>query len=309
VGRPTVKAKKAGDFFFESDLSNAAAAATAASFSRPVGIPVRYHDARQLARQYPLDFVEFHLSYSDLAIDPARLLNGLPLREFAVHAPELFENDHILDLASEDTTYRDQSITHLRRVIEVSHRLRDVLKPTGTTYVVVNAGGYSIDGFLPDDVVAEKYDRVAEAYKLLNEADVELIFQTMPPFPWHFGGQRYHNLFCDPRHIVEFNQRHGARFCLDVSHTSMSAQHFGFDFYEACEKVAPLSPHMHIVDAYGTDGEGIAIGEGDINFKRLGEILEKTAPEAQFIPEIWQGHKNDGEGFWHALEFLSGYGF
>ena len=304
LGRPTVKAKKAGDFFFESDLSHTAAAVTAASFSRPVGIPVRYHDARQLTRQYPLDFVEFHLSYSDLAIDPARLLSGLPLHEFAVHAPELFENDHILDLTSEDTAYRDQSITHLKRVIKVSHQLRDILKPTGKTYVVVNAGGFSIDGFLPKDLVAEKYDRVAEAYKLLNEADVELIFQTMPPFPWHFGGQRYHNLFCDPDDILEFNQRHGARVCLDVSHTSMSAQHFGFDFYDACEKIAPLSPHMHIVDAYGTDGEGIAIGEGDINFKRLGEILKKTAPDAQFIPEIWQGHKNDGEGFWHALEFL-----
>ncbi|MDP7150613.1 MAG: N-acetylneuraminate synthase family protein [Paracoccaceae bacterium] len=309
VGRRAVKAKKAGDFFFESDLASTAAAAAETSFSRPVGIPVRYHDAKQLARQHPLDFVEFHLSYSDLTLDPARLLAGFTLHEFAVHAPELFENDHILDLSSENTAYRDQSIAHLRRVIEVSHQLRDILKPAGKTYVVVNAGGFSIDGFLPDDVVAEKYDRVAEAYKLLNESDVELIFQTMPPFPWHFGGQRYHNLFCNPGHIVDFNQRHGARVCLDVSHTSMSAQHFGFDFYDACEKIAPLSPHMHIVDAYGTDGEGIAIGEGDINFKRLGEILRKTAPEAQFIPEIWQGHKNDGEGFWHALEFLGSNGF
>jgi sialic acid synthase SpsE/sugar phosphate isomerase/epimerase len=309
VGRPTIKAKKGGDFFFESDLSSPAVAAAAASFSRPVGIPVRYHDARQLVRQHALDFVEFHLSYSDLTLEPARLLEGFSLHEFAVHAPELFANDHILDLSSNDTAYRNQSIAHLKRVIEVSHHLRDILKPTSKTYVVVNAGGFSTDGFLPEDVVAEKYERIADSYKLLNEPDVELIFQTMPPFPWHFGGQRYHNLFCDPDDIVEFNRRHGSRVCLDVSHTSMSAQHFGFDFYEACEKIAPLSPHMHIVDAYGTDGEGIAIGEGDINFKRLGEILRKAAPDSQFIPEIWQGHKNDGEGFWRALEFLDGNGF
>ena len=309
VGRPTVKAMKAGDFFFESDLSGTAVFASKNSFSRPVGIPVRYHDAKQLVRQRPLDFIEFHLSYSDLTLDPTTLLDGFPLHEFAVHAPELFENDHILDLSSEDSIYRDQSIAHLRRVIAVSHQLRDILKPTGKTYVVVNAGGFSIDGFLPDDVVAAKYDRVAEAYQLLNEPDVELIFQTMPPFPWHFGGQRYHNLFCHPDHILNFNKRHGARFCLDVSHTSMSALHFGFDFYDACEKIAPLSPHLHIVDACGTDGEGIAIGEGDINFKRLGEILKSSAPEAQFIPEIWQGHKNNGEGFWRALEFLGDNGF
>lgn len=305
VGRPIIKAKKAGDFFFESDISGDAIAPIGTSFSRPVGIPVRYHDAKRLAQQHPLDFVEFHLSYSDLSLDPTRLLEGLPVNEFAVHAPELFENDHILDLSSEDSAYRDQSIAHLARVIQVSHHLRSILKPAGTTYVVVNAGGFSMDNFLEAHIVEEKYARIAEAYKLLNESEVELIFQTMPPFPWHFGGQRYHNLFCDPNHIVDFNRRHGARVCLDVSHTSMSAQHFGFDFYDACEKIAPLSPHMHIVDAYGTDGEGIAIGEGDINFKKLGDILKKTAPDAQFIPEIWQGHKNDGEGFWRALEFLS----
>lgn len=309
VGRSIIKAKKAGDFFFESDLTRGAIIAADNSFSRPVGVPVRYHDAKQLTREHPLDFVEFHLSYTDLLLDPAQLLKGLPLQEFAVHAPELFENDHILDLSSEDSCYRDQSIAHLRRVIEVSHRLRDILKPSGKTLVVVNAGGFSLDGFLPEDVVAEKYNRVAEAYKSLNELDVELIFQTMPPFPWHFGGQRYHNLFCDPNHILNFYEQHGARICLDVSHTSMSAQHFGFDFYDACEKIAPISPHMHIVDAYGTDGEGIAIGEGDVDFKRLGKILKKTAPDAQFIPETWQGHKNDGEGFWRALEFLSNNGF
>ena len=309
VGRPVLKAKKKGDFFFETDLSGAELGQKAMVFSRPVGIPVRYHDAKQLVRRQKLDFVEFHLSYSDLLIDPAGPLTDFPLEEFAVHAPELFENDHILDLSSEDPSYREQSIGHLKRVIAITHRLREILKPKGTTYVVVNAGGFSDDGFLPHDVVQEKYARVAEVYKLLNEAEVELIFQTMPPFPWHFGGQRYHNLFCDPEHIVDFHARHGSRICLDVSHTFMSAQHFGFDFYVACEKIASLSPHMHIVDAYGTDGEGIAIGEGDVNFKRLGKILKSVAPDAQFIPEIWQGHKNDGEGFWRALEFLSENGF
>jgi len=32
--------------------------------------------------------------------------------------------------------------------------------------------------------------------------------------------------------------------------------------------------------------------------------LNETAPNIQFIPEVWQGHKNDGEGFWKALEYL-----
>ena len=34
------------------------------------------------------------------------------------------------------------------------------------------------------------------------------------------------------------------------------------------------------------------------------EVLVRTAPKASFIPEIWQGHKNGGEGFWTAFERL-----
>ncbi|ETI97837.1 MAG: N-acylneuraminate-9-phosphate synthase, partial [Leuconostoc sp. DORA_2] len=30
----------------------------------------------------------------------------------------------------------------------------------------------------------------------------------------------------------------------------------------------------------------------------------ELAPEVTFIPEIWQGHVNNGEGFWTALERL-----
>ena len=32
--------------------------------------------------------------------------------------------------------------------------------------------------------------------------------------------------------------------------------------------------------------------------------LDELAPEVTFIPEIWQGHVNNGEGFWTALERL-----
>ena len=39
-------------------------------FSRPFGIPVRYHDYEELLNKSNFDFVEFHLSYQDLDIDP-----------------------------------------------------------------------------------------------------------------------------------------------------------------------------------------------------------------------------------------------
>ena len=61
---------------------------------------------------------------------------------------------------------------------------------------------------------------------------------------------------------------------------------------------------MHIVDAKGADGEGVGIGKGDVDFLALFQLLNQVNPDIPFIPEVWQGHKNGGEGFWSALDFL-----
>ena len=70
------------------------------------------------------------------------------------------------------------------------------------------------------------------------------------------------------------------------------------------EQVGQYSAHLHIVDAEGIDGEGLQIGEGGVDFGMVAEVLSRKAKTASFIPEIWQGHKNGGEGFWNALEKL-----
>ena len=54
----------------------------------------------------------------------------------------------------------------------------------------------------------------------------------------------------------------------------------------------------------GTAGEGVQIGEGEVDWPVLARQLDRLAPGAGFIPEVWQGHKNDGEGFWIALDRL-----
>ena len=48
------------------------------------------------------------------------------------------------------------------------------------------------------------------------------------------------------------------------------------------------------------------IQEKEVKFVDLAKRLDRLCPEASFIPEIWQGHKNDGEGFWIALDRLEG---
>lgn len=304
VGKVAQRDFKAGDFFFETDINPKQAKKNHYSFSRPYGIPARYHDYQALIEGMKIDFVEFHLSYHDLNVNLADYFSGPQPIGYAVHSPELFAGDHILDLATNDPEYLEHSIGELKRTVAVAAELQQYFPSTCRPALVLNAGGWTTQGFLPVENRAELYDRVANSLSQVDLSPVYLAIQTMPPFPWHFGGQSYHNLFVDPDEIVAFCEKTGHRICLDVSHSMMACNYYKWSFEEFLRKVLPYTIHMHVVDAKGVDGEGVQIGHGDVDFSMLREMMNQYAPGVQFIPEVWQGHKNKGEGFWAALEFL-----
>jgi N-acetylneuraminate synthase len=68
--------------------------------------------------------------------------------------------------------------------------------------------------------------------------------------------------------------------------------------------IGSQTAHLHLGDAAGVDQEGLQIGEGEIDFRTLAKQLSRVAPDASFISEIWQGHENNGEGFWIGLDKL-----
>lgn len=305
VGRKAVREMKAGDFFYPSDLDDSAPRSRAFKFRRPYGVPVRYHDVKRLAAAAPFDLFEFHLSYKDLEEDIAKHLGGQRYdMDLVVHSPELFAGDHIMDLCSPNAEYRQRSIDELQRVVNVTRALAPYFSRAQRPLIIINAGGFSADGAMPVAARGPLYDLVAESLARVDQAGVEIIPQTMPPFPWHFGGQRFHNLFMVADEIVAFCKRHGYRVCLDISHSQLTCTHYKDSFKDFLEHVGPYSAHMHMVDAEGVDGEGLQIGEGMVDFAMVAEILDRCAPKASFIPEIWQGHKNDGAGFWLALDRL-----
>ncbi len=304
VGKVAPRDFKAGDFFFETDITPKSAKKLHYRFSRPYGIPARYHDYHALIEGMQIDFVEFHLSYHDLDVKLADYFNGpLPIG-YAVHSPELFAGDHILDLAAEDADYLARSIAELKRTVAVASELQKYFPATPKPVLVLNAGGWTTQSFLPIEARAALYERVAKALEQVDLSAVQLAIQTMPPFPWHFGGQSYHNLFIDPHEIAAFCQRTGHHICLDVSHSMMACNYYQWDFNDFLKKVLPHTIHLHVVDAKGVDGEGVQIGHGDVDFSMLRDLLNQYVPSVQFIPEVWQGHKNRGEGFWYALDFL-----
>jgi N-acetylneuraminate synthase len=163
-----------------------------------------------------------------------------------------------------------------------------------------------MDANIPSEELDSYYARFQDSLNKINFDGVELIPQNMAPFPWHFGGQRYQNMFLSSDEIVDYCKKLNLRMCFDISHCMLACNHFGWDLYDFSEKIAPYTAHIHIGDASGVNGEGLQIGQGEIDFKRLGKILRDKCPNASFIPEIWQGHKNGGEDFWIALEKLEG---
>lgn len=307
VGKRAKRDLIKGGYFYESDLKDEEIKAQNYKFDRPFGIPVRYHDYKTLASKSNFDFVEFHLSYQDMELDLSRLFGGPEDIGFAVHSPELFSGDHTMDLASSDVSYRNHSIKELQRVCDITRELKNYFPKTERPVIVINAGGFNSTGFLPKEDRPSMYDRVADSLGEINKDGIEIIIQTMPPFPWHFGGQSYHNLFVDPQEIEAFHRTHGYRICYDISHSMLACNYFNWHLHDFTRTVGPFTAHIHIVDALGIDGEGVQIGNGDVDFYQLARDLKKYAPRVQFIPEVWQGHKNQGEGFWHALSFLEKY--
>jgi sialic acid synthase SpsE/sugar phosphate isomerase/epimerase len=308
LGRKALRPMRAGDFFYPSDLGERTSKPRSFCFKRPYGIPVRYHDFMNLASLAPFDLLEFHLSYKDLDVDLSKYFQDqLFDMELVVHCPELFAGDHLLDLCSPNIEYRQHSIKELQRVVDVTTCLSKYFSRGGSPLLIINAGGFSLDGPVPISNRDRMYELIAESLNKIDKKGVEIIPQTMPPFPWHFGGQRFHNLFISASEIEEFCNRYSYRVCLDISHSQLACTQQNKSFKEFLERVGPFSAHLHIVDAEGVDGEGLQIGEGIVDFEMVAEVLNKHAPRASFIPEIWQGHKNNGEGFWNALERLESW--
>lgn len=307
IGKTLKRRMAADDYFFQSDLDEGAAKARRYRFDRPWGVPVRYHDTERFLEICQPDIIEFHLSYSDMERDPAAYLSGTYDLGFVVHAPELFAGSKLMDLATPDEALRRYSLEQTQAVIDITRGLKKFFPKTKRPPIVANIGGFTMDEPLPPDEKAERYRIFAQSLKELDMDGVELTPQTMAPFPWHFGGQRHQNIFIFPEESAAFCAKHDLRMCVDISHTKLAANHFGFDFAQGLAQLGPHTAHLHFGDAKGLDGEGLQVGEGEIDFDEIGKVLRKHAPTASFIPEIWQGHKNMGEGFWTALERLEGH--
>src|SRR5262249_2166631 len=156
------------------------------------------------------DLVEFHLSYQDMERDPgAYLKEGTYCIDFLVHAPELFAGSRLMDLATPDAEERRRSLAETQRVIDIARALNGFFPRTRRPLIIANVGGISMDAPLAESEKARRYAIFAASLAELDLEGVELIPQTMAPFPWHFGGQRHQNIFILPEEMARVCAEHG----------------------------------------------------------------------------------------------------
>jgi len=304
VGKIAKRDFDVDDYFFESDIETSHFIKKDFKFSLKWGIPVRYHDYSKFASLIKPDVYEFHLSYKDLELDFRKFILKDESCSLVVHAPELFEGEHILDLTSTDSKYREKSIVNLQKVVDLTNDISLFFNCKNRVPIVVNVGGFSVDKNISQKLKNEKLLILEDSLSQIVLGKTEILPQSMPPFPWHFGGQRFHNLFVSDEDIINYCEQYNSKICLDVSHSYLSAKLLNIPFDEFLRSTAKYSSHYHFADANKLNGEGIQIGEGDIDFESVVKIVKEESPEASFIPEIWQGHKDNGSGFWQALDIL-----
>ena len=109
----------------------------------------------------------------------------------------------------------------------------------------------------------------------------------------------------DSRTICSLSKETGLSICFDLSHAALYCNAKEKELSSFIEEVLPYVRHIHFADAYGLDGEGVAIGEGDIDFDRIMPLF--ASYEGTWVPEIWRGHIQNGKGFIQALIRLREY--
>lgn len=268
------------------------------------GIVGRLNDFEDFLHLKP-DLVEIHLTWRDLVdfnIDRFKLDNKQYKQDLVVHAPE-YHFDKLIDFTTNDKEIVDLSLDMLSRTFELARGLSShfegVDKNIGPR-IVVHPGGH-----FKTQTISNKEDQYRRLQKNLSQLDsrgLRVLVENMPPYPWYFGGQWYNTIFLDPGEISQFAQSMGWGVCYDLSHAQLYCNYANIKLDTFTKKIFNNISYLHISDASGTTQEGLQLGNGVMDYDHLFEIFSQL--DVGFIPEIWKGHLNKGEGFKKALTFI-----
>ena len=258
------------------------------------GFTVRFRDYEELLVLNPR-LLEFHFTDQDLD-------DHYPGRDFdfqlVVHAPEFWERT-LVDMCAIDERQRTDTVRLLQKSINLTREMAPHFK--GIPKVVIHPGAMSLDH--PIQNKKQLYGNLLRSMEELDYSGVEILLENLPPHPWYFGGQWLTNAFMDANEIRDFILPLGLKMCFDTSHSKLYCNWGHVDFYEQVRILLPFIGHLHLSDGSGLDGEGLQIGEGNIDWVHFFQVAHSY--KGTMIPEIWRGHQHGGQGFILAIQRLS----
>ena len=214
--------------------------------------------------------------------------------ELLIHAPEYLQNK-LLDLCSGNEEIRTESIKMIQKAINRAMFMKDYFY--GNTKVIAHIGAMSINTELRVPLLRE---RLYRSLAQIDDKGVQLLLENLPPYPVYYGGTWKTNYFMGPEEIKEICNETGYNLCYDLSHSAMYCNSADKDLSEFIKIVKPLIKHNHISDSYGLNGEGIQLGDGDIDLKSILPLLDLE--NISYVPEVWLQHKNNQQGAIEALK-------
>jgi sialic acid synthase SpsE/sugar phosphate isomerase/epimerase len=301
LGRVIDRPIEADEPFIEQDLGHKIVLDIEHTLPLDWGFTVRFRDFEELLPYQPR-ILEYHFTDQDL---DEHYPGGDYNLQMVVHAPEFWERT-LVDLCSPDKRQRSGSRELIQKTINLTREMAPHF--VGIPKVVVHTGGMSLDH--PAKNKQALYDNLLRSVEEIDYEGVELLLENLPPHPWYFGGQWLTNVFMDAYEIRKFLQSAGLRsMCFDTSHSKLYCNWAHVDFYEQVEVLLPYIGHLHLSDGSGLDGEGLQIGEGNIDWVHFFRVIKVGQPGGYqggtMIPEIWRGHQRRGEGFLIAIQRLS----
>lgn len=262
--------------------------------SMKFGLKVHHTDVDRLLYLRP-DALEFALFHGDLGgewVDRIDFTGPV-----IVHAPEKFADGTILDAGAEDEVQRARAVEMLERTIDLSIRLK-------AEKLICHPGGVFPEHrpISPDNLV-----RTMVELKAYAGDRIELLLENMPGY-YRTRGQLWHPcLLARSDELVDVLNRVEAGLCLDVCHAKLYCNVSGESFERYVETLLPYARHLHVSDALGEAGEGLQIGEGEIDWIAL--YYQTQGLDLIAVPEIDDGFREDGKGFRIARDRLSDTGF
>ena len=269
------------------------------TFTNAWGIKCRFHDF-ELFDTVDADVVEFHCSDNDLSAEfkPNVIPNG---KRLIVHAPEIF-NRELFDICSDDERKINASKDILHRtVVKTLEMAKDF--PNYKPKIVCHLGGMS-STIRDMDNTKDLMDNAIKNFEEFRQYKdvVDIMPENLPSRPWYFGGEWYQHGFASAEDMCYFCKHFGITMTYDICHAFLYCKLHNKDLVEYTKMVMPIVDHVHISDANGINGEGLQIGEGDLDFD--GVFSEMKDFDFTWVTEIWSGHLHNAAGNYKALKLL-----